>query len=451
MTSPQLLPPALARWLAANGVQLPTNAELIEGAVAGGLAILALAAGWLAGRRLGPKFAEIWQRHVGSHAGGIAHRMHNLVRHGSAALLLAILANAWPWAGFAALLLGIALGAASAMTILVCMRGLHMPRWSAWLAALVVFVAILSHAIGGFNVITDTLDRIGVDLGRHRFSLLALVTVLITAVALYAGVRLANRVIGHSIGEARGFDATQKLLFQKLASIAVIVIAFFFGIDLLGIDLTSFAVFSGAFGLAVGFGLQKTIGNLIAGIILLMDRSIKPGDVIVVGDSFGWVNKIGVRAVSVITRDGKEHLIPNENLMTQEVENWSFSDRNVRIHIPVGIAYESDIKLAQKLMLEAALESPRVLETPRPNVWLTSFGDYALEHEILAWIADPEGGVGNVKSDVLNRLWVKFQEHGIEIPFPQRVLHVRSGRGEKIGSIAGVRSEGPVGGAEDAP
>ncbi len=446
-----MLPPALANWLAANGLTAPTTPELIEAAVAGGIAIAALAVGWVAGRRLGPRIATFWSARVGNHVEGLAHRMNALVRHGSAALLLAIMLAAWPWSPLAEAGLGFALASAAAMTMLVFMRGLHMPRWSAWLAAATIFVAILSQSIGGFDVITTTLDRIGMDVGTRHISLLAVATILITAVALYAGARLANRVIGHSIAQAKGFDATQKLLVQKLASIVVVVIAFFFGIDLLGIDLTSFAVFSGALGLAVGFGLQKTVGNLIAGIILLMDRSIKPGDVIVVGDSFGWVNKIGVRAVSVITRDGKEHLIPNENLMTQEVENWSFSDRNVRVRIPVGIAYESDVKLAQKLMLDAALESPRVLDTPRPNVWLTSFGDYALEHEILAWISDPEGGVGNVKSDVLNRLWVKFQEHGIEIPFPQQVLHFRSSKGDRIGSVAGVRSDTPVGGLEDAP
>jgi len=451
VTLPNLIPPALAQWLTANGIHAPTPPQLVEGAIAGSLALVALAIGWFAGRKLGPMLTAFWERRVGNHVEGLAPRMHNVVRHGSAALLLAIVANAWPWTTLAAMLLGIALGAATAMTVMTVMRGLHMPRWSAWAVSAIVFVAILSHALGGFNVITDTLDRIGVDVGSRRLSLLAAVTVLVTAVALYAGARLVNRVIAHSIREARGFDATQKLLIQKLASIAVIVVVFLFGIDLLGIDLTSLAVFSGAMGLAVGFGLQKTVGNLIAGIILLMDRSIKPGDVIVVGDSFGWVNKIGVRAVSVITRDGKEHLIPNENLMTQEVENWSFSDRNVRVRIPVGIAYESDVKLAQQLMLEAALESPRVLDSPRPNVWLTSFGDYALEHEILAWISDPEGGVGNVKSDVLNRLWVKFQEHGIEIPFPQQVLHFRSSKGDRIGSVAGVRSDAPVGGLEDAP
>jgi small-conductance mechanosensitive channel len=444
-----IVPAPLARWLAANGVHVPQLPELIESGIAGGLALAMLAAGWFAGRRLGPALAAWWERRVGSHAGGVADRMHNMVRHGVATLLLAILAAAWPWSPFAALLLGIALGAAAAMFTMVFLRGLHLPRWIAWATAIAVFVAILSGAIGGFNVITTTLDRIGMDVGRRRISLLAVATMLVTAVALYAGARLANRVIAHSVAQSRGFDPTQKLLVQKLASILVIVIAFFFGIDLLGIDLTSFAVFSGALGLAVGFGLQKTVGNLIAGIILLMDRSIKPGDVIVVGDSFGWVNKIGVRAVSVITRDGKEHLIPNENLMTQEVENWSFSDRNVRVRIPVGIAYESDVKLAQSLMLQAANESPRVLNSPKPNVWLTSFGDYALEHEILVWISDPEGGVGNVKSDLLNRLWIMFQQHGIEIPFPQQVLHFRSGKGDRIGSVAGVGGPTKVGEASD--
>lgn len=426
MILPEVISPEIARWLVANGVHAPSNGELVEGAIAAGFALTALALGWLTGRRLGPRLATFWHNHVGTHVEGLATRMHHIVRHGSATLLLAIIAGAWPWTTLALLLLGIALGAALAMTAVTVMRGLHMPRWSAWMVAVAIFVAILSNAIGGFDVITGTLDRIGVDIGTRRFSLLAAVTVLITAVALYAGARLANRVITHSIGQARGFDATQKLLVQKLASIAVVIIVLLFGIDLLGIDLTSLAVFSGALGLAVGFGLQKTAGNLIAGIILLMDRSIKPGDVIVVGDSFGWVNKIGVRAVSVITRDGKEHLIPNENLMTQEVENWSFSDRNVRVRIPVGVGYETDLKLAQALMLEAAIDSPRVLADPEPNVWLTSFGEYAVEHEILAWINDPEGGVGNVKSDVLNRLWALFKENGIDIPVPRREIMVKS-------------------------
>jgi len=196
--------------------------------------------------------------------------------------------------------------------------------------------------------------------------------------------------------------------------------------DLLGIDLTSLAVFSGAVGLAVGFGLQKTLGNMIAGVLLLMDRSIKPGDVIVVGDQFGQVNRIGVRAVSVLTRDGKEHLIPNEQLMTQAVENWSYSDRKVRVHIPVGVSYACDLARAQALMLEAARDVPRVMKEPAPGIWLRGFGDSSVDHDIMVWIDDPEEGVGNVRSAVLNRVWVLFKENGIEIPFPQRDVWIKS-------------------------
>ena len=132
-----------------------------------------------------------------------------------------------------------------------------------------------------------------------------------------------------------------------------------------------------------------------------MDRSIKPGDVISVGESFGSVNKIGVRAVSIVTRDGKEYLIPNELLMTQEVVNWSYSTRDVRISIPVSIAYDCDVELAHKLMIEAANASPRVLDSPKPAVWMTAFGENAIDHEIRVWISDPEAGLGSVRSEIL--------------------------------------------------
>jgi small-conductance mechanosensitive channel len=252
-----------------------------------------------------------------------------------------------------------------------------------------------------------------------------LIKIGVTLLVLFALVRLASRVINHSIKRAQSLDPTQQLLAQKLVGVALLVGAFFLAIDIVGIDLTALAVFSGAFGLAIGFGLQKTFGNLIAGIILLMDRSIKPGDVIVVGESFGHVTKIGVRAVSIVTRDGKEHLIPNENLMTQEVENWSYSNTNVRVHIPIGVSYDCDIALAQKLMIEAAMEPARVLKAPKPTVWLRAFGESSVDHEILVWIKDPESGVGNVQSEILNRVWVLFKENGIEIPFPQRDIRIK--------------------------
>jgi small-conductance mechanosensitive channel len=405
---------------------LPSRAETIEIAIAGGFILLALMAGLFAGRYVGPRLAALWRRHVGHHGEGVGDRIHAIVRHGVTALLLAIVEAAHPWTPWAGAPLGFTLGLAAAFAVYQFLRGLGLARWMGWLTAAVLFVALFSRALGGLAPIRRTLDRVGFSVGTYQFTLLTLVTALVTLVLLLATVRLANRVVDRAIGRARGLDPTQRVLGQKLAGIAILIVAFFVGIDLLGIDLTAFAVFSGALGLAVGFGLQKTFGNLIAGIILLWDRSIKPGDVIVVGDSFGQVTKIGVRAVSVVTRDGKEHLIPNENLMTQEVENWSYSDRNVRVRIPVGVGYDCDLGLAQRLMLQAANDSERVLNDPKPSVWLTAFGESSVDHEILAWINDPEGGVGNVRSDVLNRLWRLFKKHGIEIPYPQRDIRVRS-------------------------
>src|SRR5690606_10238173 len=214
-------------------------------------------------------------------------------------------------------------------------------------------------------------------------------------------------------------DDTQRLLTEKLIAIALFTLALLLGVDFLGIDLTALTVFSGAAGLAVGFGLQKTVGNLIAGIILLMDRSIKPGDVIVVGDgssmgssatingipNVGRVAKIGVRAVSVVTRDGKKHLIPNELLMTQPVENWSYSSRDVRVRMRVPVAYDCDLRAAQAIMVETAKANPRILTDPEPVVWITAFGERAIEHELRYWISDPEAGLGNIQGEVFLTIW----------------------------------------------
>jgi small-conductance mechanosensitive channel len=407
------------------GVTWPTYADWVSAGAALVIALLAWGAAWLAGRLLGPLLARFWEHRGGARGEGLAQRMCALSQYLAAALILGLVLNADSWRPLGAIVLGIALGTAAAAFVSALARGLAMPRWVAALLSAAAFFALLARAVGGLKPITETLDRVGFDAGETRISLLTVAQVLVTLVVLYAVVKLLNRIVGQSIRRASSLDPTQQLLAQKLAGVAIVVAAFFIGIDLVGIDLTALAVFSGAFGLAVGFGLQKTFGNLIAGIILLMDRSIKPGDVIVVGDSFGHVTKIGVRAVSIVTRDGKEHLIPNENLMTQEVENWSYSSRDVRVHIPVGVAYSCDLPLAQKLMTEAARASGRVLDSPEPRVWLRAFGESAVEHEILVWISDPEGGVGNVQSEILNRVWELFRENKVELPFPQRDIHIR--------------------------
>ena len=287
--------------------------------------------------------------------------------------------------------------------------------------------------IADINQLIRLLDSYGFDIGHTRVSIYGAIQVALVALAVYAVARIGSSGSRALFRRITRLDPTQQLLGEKLVGVAVWVLAVLIGIDLLGIDLTTLAVFSGALGLAIGFGLQKTFGNLIAGIILLMDRSIKPGDVIAVtgtggGTStgtVGQVNRIGIRAVSVITRDKVEFLIPNENLMINQVENWSYSSRDVRVKVPVGVAYGTDIDLAERLMLEAVRESPRILDEPAPSVWLHAFGDHGILFEIQMWIDDPEEGIGNVRSDVLKRILRLFLEHGIDIPYPRRDLRIK--------------------------
>ncbi|MBA4764115.1 mechanosensitive ion channel domain-containing protein [Qipengyuania huizhouensis] len=277
----------------------------------------------------------------------------------------------------------------------------------------------------------DTLDAVALSLGDMRISLFDVVIVAVILIGVLFFAWFVSKLARRGVRRFTKLDDTQQLLAEKILTIVIWAAAFFLGIDLLGIDLTALAVFSGAFGLAIGFGLQKTFGNLIAGIILLMDKSIKPGDVIAVTDmagneTFGQIRKIGVRAVSVTTRDQREYLIPNENLMINQVENWSYSSKNVRMQVPVGVSYEADMHLAEELMLEAAKSCERVLKAPPPTVWMSEYGDNSVNFTIHCWIRDPEDGVGNVRSAVLKQLWWLFKEHGVEIPFPQRDIHIRS-------------------------
>lgn len=288
----------------------------------------------------------------------------------------------------------------------------------------------VSSRSGTVADVINQLDAWGFTVNDTRFSLWSVLVVVLVVIGVFLFARLGSKLATRTLGHVTRLDPSQRLLGEKLVTIGVWALAIMVGIDLLGIDLTALAVFSGAFGLAIGFGLQKTFGNLIAGIILLMDRSIKPGDVISVADtagneSYGQIRKIGIRAISVVTRDKMEYLIPNENLMINQVENWSYSSREVRVKAPVGVSYTCDIARVEELLLQATDEVPRVLAQPAPKVLLMGFGESAVNFELRFWISDPEEGMSNIRSDVLKRVWHLFKENGIEIPFPQRDLTLK--------------------------
>ncbi|MEX0310145.1 MAG: mechanosensitive ion channel family protein, partial [Tateyamaria sp.] len=210
----------------------------------------------------------------------------------------------------------------------------------------------------------------------------------------------------------------------KVVQIVFYAIAFYAGVRALGIDLTGLAVLSGAIGVGLGFGLQKVVSNLVSGVIILLDKSIKPGDVISLGDTFGWIQTLGARYASVVTRDGREYLIPNEDLITGQVVNWSHSNDFVRLDIFFGTAYDDDPHQVRKLAIEAAKGVERVLSSRPPVCHIVGFGDSSVDYILRFWITDPTGGLTNIRGNVYLALWDAFKQNDISIPFPQREVRL---------------------------
>ncbi|MDT9013115.1 mechanosensitive ion channel [Novosphingobium sp. APW14] len=266
------------------------------------------------------------------------------------------------------------------------------------------------------------LDTVGFDIGGYHLSLLGGFKVLTVVIGITVIGWTLSRLVRRLFRRMTRLDLAQQVLGEKLANIALWTALVLFGVDVLGINLTALTVFSGAFGLAIGFGLQKTLGNLISGIILLMDRSIEPGDVIAVGTgadkTVGKVNRIGIRAVAVTTRDHIKYLIPNEVLMTSAVENWTASTKDERLKVPVRLAYGNDLELAERLMLQAVAGVERVQPEPKPAVWLVNFAEKAIEFEIQVSISQPEIGTGMIRSAILRNVWHLFRDNGVALPVP---------------------------------
>lgn len=282
------------------------------------------------------------------------------------------------------------------------------------------------NILGLLDQVISKLREVGFSVGEIQLNLMGIFEGLITLVVLLWVTNLIAHLVEIRLSSSPNLTPSIQVLSAKLMRMGLLGFAFFTSLAIVGVDLTALAVFSGAIGVGLGFGLQKIFANLISGIILLMDKSIKPGDVIAVADYYGRVDSLGARYVSVLTRDGVEHLIPNEDLIINRVENWTHSDNLLRLRQALGVHYKSDVHLAMKLCLEAASEVERILPEPKPNCLLRGYGDSSVDLEVRFWINDPMNGRANVKSELLIRIWEKLHEHDIEIPYPQRDLHLRS-------------------------
>ena len=298
--------------------------------------------------------------------------------------------------------------------------------------ALSKFIMVVVWTVAALNIlnligpVTNVLDGIGLTVGELRISALTVIEGFFLLIILLWLASLMSQFIEQQIKKSADITPSVKVLISKLIKITLIIIAVVIAISSVGIDLTAFAVFSGAVGIGIGLGLQKSIANLFSGVLLLMDKSIKPGDLITVGDTYGIVESLNARYASVKRMDGTEHLIPNENLISQEVINWTHTDKLIRPEIVIGVHYQSDVRKAMELCVQSAIEAQRVLDSPEPECLLIAFGDNSVDLKLRFWIKDPERGVTNVKSDILLSIWDKFHEHDIEIPYPQRDLHIRS-------------------------
>jgi small-conductance mechanosensitive channel len=302
-------------------------------------------------------------------------------------------------------------------------------RYGAWVYATLTILDLVDEA-------ETLLESAGFSIGSVRFSLLLLIQAIVILSALIAGARLLTTSTSNKIRQNEDISPSMQVLIVKMLQIGFYGIAFYAGVKAIGIDLTGLAVLSGAIGVGLGFGLQKVVSNLVSGVIILLDKSVKPGDVISLGSTFGWINSLGARYVSVVTRDGKEYLIPNEDLITGQVVNWSHSNDFVRLDIYFGTAYHDNPHNVRRIAIEAAKGVDRVLASRPPVCHVVGFGDSSVDYILRFWISDPTGGLTNIRGNVYLALWDAFEENNISIPFPQREIKVLEGDQIKPANLA---------------
>jgi len=322
-------------------------------------------------------------------------------------------------------------------------------RLKGWGTAIsfVLWVFLSLHLLGLGDTVVGLLDGIGMNAGKTRISVWS-VTKLLVTVSLFVVVAMwVSRWLERHVLKLDGLAPNMRIGIAKFTQAFLVGLSVLVGLNAAGLDLTTLNVLTGAIGIGLGFGLQSIAANFVSGFVLLMDRSIKPGDVIsftgmpgTTTEGFGWVEELRGRYVVVRDRDGVSTLVPNQNLITNPVINWSYSDPRVRLKLPVRISYKDDPELAMRLLLEATIGHRRVIRDPAPVARLMGFGDHGIELELRFWIPDPQEGVNNVRSDVNRAIWKLFRQHGITIPVAQREVRLEMVN-PSVGTIEPARED----------
>jgi small-conductance mechanosensitive channel len=334
-----------------------------------------------------------------------------------------MLASTWPSRSY---LLEISAKLALAWLIIRLVTSVIRNEFFVRVVSLAAWLVAALSIIGQLDPTIDALDSIAIVLGGLRLTPLLLIKLgVLLAVALWL-TNIASNFLEVRITQSRDLTPSIQVLLVKMMRLALIILAITIVMSAVGINLSALAIFSGAVGVGIGFGLQKIVANFISGVILLADKSVKPGDLVTIGDSSGRISAMNTRYISVAAGDGREFLIPNEDLITQKVVNWTYTDKNTLVKVNFSTNYDADPRLVCRLAIEAAEASPRATKGKPPNCIITEFAEAGMKFTLTFWIADPDG-MDRVKSDVMLSLWDAFKHDDIRVPYPVREIRIRGG------------------------
>jgi small-conductance mechanosensitive channel len=296
--------------------------------------------------------------------------------------------------------------------------------------AMLLWTGFASWAVGVDSVVLDWLESVSFHIGKNQINLLMILSALVWVSVIMVGALWVSKLIEKRVMKLSDVDLSLRIVFTKLARTLLMVTGVLVALPIVGIDLTVLSVFGGALGVGLGFGLQKIASNYVSGFIILLDRSIRIGDRLMVDNRVGYVSKITSRFVVLKSADGSEALVPNDTLIANTVINQSYTDKSLWISLPIQVAYGTDLHQALALLCQAA-SHPRVKTDPAPSAFVVAFADSGINLEVGLWVSDPENGMLSLRSDINLRIWQLFSQHGIQIPYPQREVHVLNhGNGE---------------------
>jgi small-conductance mechanosensitive channel len=329
----------------------------------------------------------------------------------------------WPHRSY---LLGAAANLAFAWLIIRLITSVIRNSFIVRLVSVAAWLVAALSILGQLDPVVDALDSVSIVLGGLRLTPLLLIKLgVLLAVALWLS-NLASNFAESRITQSSDLTPSIQVLLVKMIRLALMIFAVAMVMSAVGINLSALAIFSGAAGVGIGFGLQKIVANFISGIILLADKSVKPGDLVTIGDSSGRISAMKTRYISVAAGDGREFLIPNEDLVTQKVTNWTYTDNNTLVKVNFGTNYDADPRLVCTLAAGIAAEAPRAIKGKPPSCLLVEFAEAGMKFSLTFWIASPDG-MDNVKSEVMLSLWDAFKREGIKVPYPVREIRIRGG------------------------